>query len=121
MTGAKWQLLNYSILMGTIILSAYLGWIPTQLHEIPFYDRAGHFVLYGLWGYFFGNAFQTPLFSNGKFDLQAGIIFMMALAVIEESLQQFSPMRTFSLADLAFGLSGILLACVFLNLKTKHS
>src|SRR6478672_5914220 len=113
----KMQLLAYSALMGLIILSAYFGWIPTKLHDIPFYDSAGHFVLYGLWGYFFGNAFPKPLVRVGNFELQTGIVMMTCIAIIEECLQRLSPMRSFSLSDLGFGLLGIAAACILLNGK----
>ena len=114
---AKLQLAAYSSLMGLIILSAYLGWIPTELHDIPFYDSAGHFLLYGLWGYFFGNAFPQALLSVAGFRVQLGIAAVTLVAVAEESLQQLSPMRSFSLGDLAFGLCGIALSCAILQCR----
>ena len=113
----KMQLLTYSTLKGIIIVSAYFGLIPTRLHDIPFYDSAGHFVLYGFWGYFFGNAFDRPIASVANFQIPSGIIVTVIIAAIEEFLQQLSPMRSFSVADLGFGLLGIALACVILNLK----
>jgi VanZ family protein len=115
------RLLVYSLVMAIIIFSAYVGAIPTRLHEIPFYDSAGHFVLYGFWGYFFGNAFSTPLLSIGNFRLQTGIAIAAPIAVTEEFLQQLSPMRTFSLYDLAFGLAGIALSCAILNFTRRQS
>jgi hypothetical protein len=115
----KQVLLSYSAFIGLIILLAYLGLIPTKLHDIPYYDSAGHFILYGLWGYFFGNAYQKPMIAIGRLIVQNGIAMAIIIAIIEESLQQLSPMRTFSLADLGFGLLGITTACAILNLK-KH-
>jgi len=114
---AKLQLLAYSALMGLIIFSAYAGWIPVRLHCFPFFDLVGHFVLYGFWGYFSGKAFPRPIFSFGRFKLQFGIAAISLVAITEEFLQQLSPMRSFSIADLGFGLFGIAVACTVLNFK----
>lgn len=111
----KKQLAAYSTLMGIIMVLAYLGLIPTKLHDIPYYDFAGHFILYGFWGYFFGMAYSKHVLLIGKFNLQAGILIVLLIAVLEEFLQRLSPMRSFSLTDLSFGVSGIVLACIFLN------
>jgi VanZ family protein len=115
----KIQLVAYSILMGVIIFSAYFGWIPTKLHDIPFYDSVGHFVLYGFWGYFFGNAFSRSFIAVRSFSLQNGIVVAALIAITEELLQQLSPMRTFSLYDLGFGLLGISLSCAVLNRRPR--
>ena len=111
----KTQLVLYSFAMSLIVVLAYVGLIPTQLHQIPYYDSIGHFVLYGLWGYFLGKVFNKPIPIGRKFHLPQGIIVATAFAVIEESLQQFSPMRSFSLYDLGFGLLGIAASAVVLN------
>lgn len=116
----KLQLLAYSFLMAIIIVSAYFGLIPTRLHDIPFYDSAGHFVLYGLWGYFFGNAFRKPVFKILSLDIQTGILVALFIALVEELLQQLSPMRSFSLGDLMFGIVGIAIGCIALNIKLKN-
>lgn len=115
----KAQLLLYSGIMLTITVSAYLGMIPTQLKSIPNYDSAGHFALFGLWGYFFGTAFPKPLLSTNRFILPTGIAFSVMIAIVEELVQQFSTVRTFSGGDLAFGLLGIGCALIVLHIKHK--
>ena len=114
----KLQLLAYTLLMAVIIFAAYKGLIPTKLHDIPFYDSAGHFVLYGLWGYFFGNAFSSPIFQRNNFNIQIGVIITVMIAIIEESIQLLFPVRSFSVYDLAFGLTGIGLSCIILNIES---
>lgn len=113
----KQRLLAYSVFIFVIFLLAYLGLIPTELNAIPYYDSAGHFVLYGLWGYFFGSAYEKPIVSVRKFHIQKGIAIAASIAIVEEALQNLSPLRTFSLFDLAYGLLGIALACAVLNFR----
>ena len=113
----KTQLILYSVLMALIVLLAYMGLIPTKLHQIHYYDSFGHFILYGLWGYFFGKVFQKPVATVKKCSLPQGIIFAMVIAIIEECMQRFAPMRSFSLYDLVFGLLGIVAATVILNVQ----
>lgn len=116
----KTALLIYSAFIATVFVLAYFGLIPTKLHDIPYYDSAGHFILYGLWGWFFGRAFAKPLMQLGSFQIPSGIAVVIAIAVVEESLQQLSPLRTFSLTDLGFGLLGILTACIVLTIPKPN-
>ncbi len=111
----KTALLSYSAIILTIFALAYLGKIPTKLHSIPFYDSAGHFILYGLWGYFLGNYFNKPFISFRQYSIPAGIAAAVVIAVVEEFLQRLSPIRSFDYSDLAFGLTGIATACAILN------
>lgn len=116
----KAALLTYSVFIVTVFVLAYFGLIPAKLHGIPYYDSAGHFVLYGLWGWFFGRAYTKPLARLGNFRIPSGIAVVAVIAVAEESLQQLSPLRTFSLADLGFGLSGILAASLLLTIRKPN-
>ena len=115
----KLQLLAFTFLMVVIIFSAYAGLIPTTLHNIPFYDSAGHFVLYGLWGYFFGNAFSKPVIATKNFHVQIGVVITAIIAIIEEFIQQLFPVRSFSFYDLGFGLLGITVGCIALNIRSR--
>jgi polysaccharide biosynthesis protein VpsQ len=114
----KTQLLLYSALMALIIISAYFRLIPTKL-PIPLYDSIGHFVLYGLWGYFFGNAFPESLLRSEQRYLPVGVIFATLIAIIEEMLQHLSPARSFSIYDLLSGLLGVLTSLIILNVVRK--
>lgn len=100
--------------MALIVILAYAGLIPTKLHEIPYYDSIGHFLLYGLWGYFFGKVYSKSV-TGTKYHVTQGTIIVAAIAIVEETLQQLSPMRSFSLYDLGFGLLGIATSAVILN------
>lgn len=87
---------------------AYLKYIPTQVKSIPYYDSIGHFMLFGLLGFFAEMAFQGLKKKMFGITLPVGSILIASYAFIDESLQVFSPNRTFDLHDLALGLLGIL-------------
>lgn len=81
----------------------------------------GHFVLYGLWGYFFAKAFDVTILSVGNIKVQRGILMVIPIAVIEETLQSFSAARTFSFFDMGWGVLGIIVACLVLHHKQKEN
>jgi len=86
---------------------------------LKWFDLAGHFTLYGLWGYFFSAAYPTTLFEIGRFKVAQGIIFSTCIAIAEELLQLLSPNRSFTFSDMAFSTLGIFCAAVYLNFKSK--
>lgn len=114
----KNQLVLYSATMALIVILAYARLIPAKLQDIPHYDSIGHFILYGLWGYLFGKVFHKSVLST-NFRLPQGIIVATAIAIVEETLQQLSPIRNFSLYDLGFGLLGILMSCLILDRQSR--
>lgn len=114
----KWKffLFIYTSLFFLIFISAYLGLIPTEIKNIPFYDSIGHFVLYGILGYLSGKVF-TKVFKIGIFKVHISIVLVAIIAILEECLQLLSPLRTFSIFDLGWGLLGIFIASIALNKK----
>jgi polysaccharide biosynthesis protein VpsQ len=117
----KWHyiLIIYTIVLLSIFISAYCGYIPTQLNSIPYYDSIGHFLLYGTWGYLFAQTFSKPIFFIGRFGVQSGIVIAISIAIAEEALQTLSPLRSVSLFDLGWGLLGITIACIISNLTSS--
>lgn len=109
------KLALYSVFLFSVFLSAYLGFIPTELAFIPFFDSMGHFILYGIWGYLFAKVFDNAILSVGKFIVPAGVFIAIIIAVAEESFQAFFPTRSFSFFDMAWGILGISLACIIFN------
>ena len=108
-TTAQWSLLIYTVCIVATFILAYVGLIPTKLHAIPFFDFAGHFILYGGWGFCFGWRFSKPLIVILGFKIHNGILIAIAIATAEEFLQQLSPWRTFSLIDIFWEFSELLL------------
>ncbi|HEX8561341.1 MAG TPA: VanZ family protein [Flavobacterium sp.] len=114
---AKAALLLYTLFILAIFIMAYLHMLPLERITFYWFDSIGHFVLYGLWGYFFGRGFSSKIISLGNFIVPTGIVICMVIAVIEECMQAFSPYRSFTISDMGFSLIGILVAAVCLNFK----
>jgi VanZ family protein len=112
---SKLSLILYTAFLLTIFVLAYLRLIPTELNIIPFYDSIGHFTLYGIWAYLFARAFSQPVLLLGRFRIQLGIFIIIPIALVEESLQSLSRVRTFSLFDFGWGMLGILIAGIILD------
>lgn len=103
----------YSLFIILISILAYLNVLPTKEIKIPYYDYAGHFILYGIWAYLAALAFNRSLFKSFSFPI--GIVVISVVTVIEEYLQSFSSVRTSSLSDLICSLLGITIALILFN------
>lgn len=114
---AKTNLLLYSALVVAITTLAYLRLIPTKLNSIPYFDSAGHFVLFGFWGWFFAKAYPKNAFRITDFRIFSGTLIAIFIALTEELLQSLSSVRSCDPYDFIFGSLGILTACIVLNYK----
>ncbi len=98
-----------------ILIFAYLGTLSNHINRIipgfmsiPFIDIVAHFILYGI------VAYSGHLFLQRKRLNLFGLIvpfwpFLFGIfTIVEEGLQSFSPLRTFSFLDGLFSLLGIL-------------
>lgn len=102
-----------ALLLGILVL-AYLGNIPSFISAIPYYDKVGHFFLFGLCGYVLHRASGRKYF----YIFPIAIVLFSGFTVLEEGLQSFSGNRTFSFIDLLFSLFGIWFF-FFLDLKAS--
>ena len=105
----RWLLWPQIALAVVVTLMAYLGFLPWHLLAWPNADKVLHFLLFGL------VAFWLNLWTNGRLVrvrgqslLPVAVLVPFVVALSEESMQAFSPLRTASLADLAADLSGLL-------------
>lgn len=104
-----------------ILLLAYLNSIPNFVSSVPYYDKVGHFFLFGVFAYVAHRA------SGRKYvwGLPLAFTLFTIFTVAEECLQMFSNNRTFSGLDLLFSLSGIwfffLLDYTFVKMHNKIS
>jgi polysaccharide biosynthesis protein VpsQ len=96
----------------TIIL-ADAGALPPfirKIYGIPYGDKAGHFVLFGLLNFFLTLTFTRSLHSLDPKRVAISVGFILALAIAAEEFSQlFIPRRTFSLLDLFAGYLGVIL------------
>ena len=79
-----------------------------QLRNLPYGDKAGHFLLYGGLTFLLNLALdnhRTKLFSR---PVLSGSLLVGAFAVLEEFTQIALPTRNFELVDILFDLFGII-------------
>jgi len=108
----KWIAVLFALFIILIIILANLGELGVLrfINEIPYGDKAGHFILYGILTLLIDLSFlqknvDLPSASVRTHPKQIvfRIAFILALLIgIEEYSQQFVPSRTFDLVDLAF-------------------
>lgn len=108
----------YSAFIVAIFLMAYMRLLPFELIRLRWFDSAGHFFLYGLWGYFFMTAYPQKI-KLKNLKLSKGLIIIVLIAISEESLQSFSANRSFTFSDMGFSLLGILCAAVYLTFTLR--
>lgn len=105
MQNKKWifLLILSMISLVTILVLAYSKGIPNEIAYIPYYDKIGHLLLYGLFAYVIHRASNRRTIRGIPIGIAAFTIF----TIIEEYLQSFSANRTASISDLIFSLIGI--------------
>ena len=98
------------VVLATVL--AYTGLIPTHLAGWPHADWVGHFLGFGLLGFFLeGMLRHRPLFSRrGVVLVKLAPVLVLGAAAIEELAQGLSPRRTSSFADFACDAIGVLIA-----------
>jgi len=102
--------ISFSVFIIVIVALADMGrlGILSVINRIPFGDKAGHFILYGILTLLIDLAYirSRPDLSSKLLVLR--IAFVLALLIgIEEFSQQLFPRRTFDLVDLAFSYLGV--------------
>ena len=107
----KWLTILFALFILFIIVLADTGnlWRLGFLNRIPYGDKAGHFLLYGI----LTLLLDLTLLRSGRFKLPPNLLVLrvalvLALLIgIEEYSQQFFAKRTFDLVDLAFSYLGV--------------
>ncbi len=118
----KWLAILFSLFILLIILLADVGVLSRALrflHGVPFGDKAGHFILYGILALLINLALfrSRPDHDRIPILLKTGLILGLLIG-LEEFSQQFFANRSFDLVDLAFSYLG--LACFsWVALKAK--
>jgi polysaccharide biosynthesis protein VpsQ len=117
----KWAAILFALFIVLIIILADSGslGILAALNQIPFGDKAGHFILYGI----LALLINLSLFRSFPLHNQLGIVVLSGLILVlligvEEYSQQFFARRTFDLVDLAFSYLGVIFFS-WLAIKTK--
>lgn len=106
----KWIAILFGLFIVLIIVLADLGKLGVFgiLNSIPYGDKAGHFLLYGILTLLLDLSFirARPDIRPMVIALRIGSILALLIG-IEEVSQQFFDNRTFSLIDLAASYLGV--------------
>jgi polysaccharide biosynthesis protein VpsQ len=86
------------------ILAHYVGFI----YEVPFGDKAGHFILYGILALLLDLALfrARPDQNRRQLAIRCGLVLALLIG-LEEFSQQYFSSRTFDLVDLTFSYLGV--------------
>jgi VanZ family protein len=120
----KWAAFLFALFIVAIIFLADIGrlGILGVLNKIPFGDKAGHFLLYGILALLINlSLFRSQPWRN---PLRVSFISGGILAVligVEEFSQQFFARRSFDLVDLTFSYLGVIFFSWLAIKATKRS
>ena len=119
----KWLTILFALFIILIIVLADVGQlgILQTVNRIPFGDKAGHFILYGILIFLVNlTLFRSiPFQSRTRIAVTSGLILALLIGLEEFSQRNF-PSRTFDMGDLTASYLG-LLCFSWLALRTKRA
>ena len=107
----KWLAILFTLFILLVIvladtgnLARYVGFV----YEVPWGDKAGHFILYGILALLLDLALfrARPDQSPKRLAVKCGLILALLIG-LEEFSQQYFSNRTFDLVDLTFSYLGV--------------
>jgi len=107
----KWLAFFFTLFIILIIVLADLGklGILRVLNQIPYGDKAGHFLLYGILTLLLDLTFTRSLPHPSRKLVVLRIALILSLIIgLEEYSQRFFTKRTFDLVDLTFSYLGVI-------------
>jgi len=106
----KWIAFLFALFIITIIILADLGMLDIlgMVNRIPFADKAGHFILYGILTLLIDlTLFRShPEQNRYLLAVRCGLILAFLIG-LEEFSQRYFINRTFDLVDLTFSYLGV--------------
>ena len=110
-TAIQWGAILFALFILLVIVLADmdgLGFLRF-INKIPFGDKIGHFVLYGILTLLVDLALfrSLPLLNRRLLVLRVALILALLIG-LEEFSQQYFPNRSFDLVDLAFSYLGVI-------------
>jgi VanZ family protein len=110
-TAIQWGAILFALFILLVIVLADmdgLGFLRF-INRIPFGDKIGHFVLYGILTFLVDLALfrSLPLLNRRLLTLRVALILALLIG-LEEFSQQYFPNRSFDLVDLAFSYLGVI-------------
>ena len=107
----KWLTILFALFIIWIIVLADQGnlGILKAVNQIPYGDKAGHFILYGILTLLLDLTLMRSLPNRSPKRVVVSIGLILALLIgLEEFSQQYFPSRTFDLVDLTFSYLGVI-------------
>lgn len=108
----KWLSIILGVILIFIVIVANLGLGPAVfpfIYLIPGLDKAGHFILMGVLSFLINSVMSASRVNIFSVDLLKGSLIVIVIATIEEFSQLFLKFRAFSILDLFFDYSGIII------------
>ena len=106
----KWLTILFLLFIILIIILADTGNLGmfTRLYRVPFADKAGHFILYGILALLINLTLFRSMPNQNRIRIAVISGFVLILLIgIEEFSQRSFPNRTFSVEDLTAGYLGV--------------
>ncbi len=106
----RWLALIYIIIIIVIIAmadSGQYGYVFKFVHQIPYSDKLGHFILIGLLALVVNLSLQCKKITVFNYSVLQGSAIVATLVMLEELSQFFIAHRSFDLMDLLFDFIGI--------------
>lgn len=117
----KWLTILFTLFIVLIIILADTGQLGifAGFYRIPFADKLGHFILYGILTLLINVTLfrSVPRQNRIWMALSSGLVLILLIGIEEFSQRSFSN-RTFSLEDLTASYLGVLFFS-WLAMKTK--
>jgi VanZ family protein len=117
----KWLTILFGLFIVFIIVLADMGklGILRFVNSIPYGDKIGHFILYGILVLLLDLTLTRTLPHPSRKLLVLRIALVLSMLIgLEEYSQQFFAKRTFDLIDLAFSYLGVIcFSCLALKIK----
>lgn len=79
------------------------------VRAIPYGDKLGHVVLYGLLAFLLNLALRGRSVRWLGLELQRGALIVLAFALLEEATQAFFPNRTLDWVDILSDVTGVVM------------
>jgi polysaccharide biosynthesis protein VpsQ len=111
LTFMKWLAILFTLFIILVITLADVGILKHYvgfIYEVPWGDKAGHFILYGIFALLFNLALFRAYPDQGRMQItiRCGLILAVLIG-LEEISQKYDTFRTFDLVDLTFSYLGV--------------
>jgi VanZ family protein len=118
----KWLAIIFTLFIVLIIILADVGILNHYvgfIYEVPWGDKAGHFILYGILALLINLALFRLYPNQSRIQVAARCGLILAILIgLEEFSQKYDAYRTFDLVDLTFSYLGVLFFS-WVAIKTK--